>query len=267
MTAIVQSLATEASFRRDARPFLGFGTLVRKEVQDWVRGRRGLIVALVSIATSIFTTLIPVIAKATTEPGQTPEFSLDPTANVLFGWSGMNVALVLVLATMSLIAIERDRGTLAWSLTKPVSRAAVLAAKWVAAFGVLGLLAIVTPLAIQVGVATIVYGGLPDLAVVAGFGALYLTVPAFFVTLTVALGAVVPSTPGVAALAFLVLFLPAAVAGFVPAVDPYLPTNMHLWALSVVQGQPAPVSLPVAWAVSIVILALGAKLAFDRQEF
>ena len=39
-------------------------------------------------------------------------------------------------------------------------------------------------------VATVVYGGLPDLATIGLFGALYLTVPAFYIALTVALGTV-----------------------------------------------------------------------------
>jgi ABC-2 type transport system permease protein len=250
---------------RDARPLLGFTTFFRKEIQDWVRGRRGLVVALVSVAIGLLTVSIPLITMATGESPE-PALSLDPTANVLFGWSGQTAGLVLVLATMGLLSIERDQGTLAWSLTKPVSRTSILLAKWSAAFLALSLVTVVLPLVVQGAVATVAYGAVPDLGIVGSFALLYLSVPALYVTLTIALGAVVSSTAGVAGIAFLLMFLPMAVAGFVPAVNEYLPTNIQAWALATAQGDAAPWTVPAAWAASIVVLVVIAKLGFDRHE-
>jgi ABC-type transport system involved in multi-copper enzyme maturation permease subunit len=92
-----------------------------------------LIIAGVSIAGAVFMTLIPFIAKATNEAEAAGLNSMDPTANVLLGWTGQTVAFIVVVATMALLSSERDRGTLAWSLTNPVSPTSIIAAKLVAA--------------------------------------------------------------------------------------------------------------------------------------
>ena len=89
---------------------------------------------------------------------------------------------------MSLLSGERDRGTLAWSLTLPVSPTSILAAKWLAAVLVFAVVAIAVPLTISSVVAIFVYGGLPNLATVGLFGVLYIAVPAFYVALALALG-------------------------------------------------------------------------------
>lgn len=268
MTAIAPATAVDVRDRGSAGPFAGFKTLFGKEIQDWVRGRRGIVVAIAAIGIGLFTVLIPFVVKASTQLGSAPELSLDPTANVLLGWTkNQSAALVLVLATMSLLTIERDRGTLAWTLTKPVSRTAVLVAKWSAAFVALSVLVVVVPLAVQTVVATIAYGGVPDLLTIARVGLLYLTVPALWVTLTLAVGTVVPSTAGVAGIAFLVMFVPSTLAGFMPAIRDYLPTDIATWAVSTAQGQPAPGTVVLAWIAGLALLGVVAKVAFDREEF
>ena len=123
---------------------------------------------------------------------------MDPTDNVLLGWAGMTMAVVALLASMSLLSGERDRGTLAWSLTLPVSPTSVLAAKWLAAILALTVVTILAPLGVSVAVATVAYGSLPDLGTVGLFAAVYIAVPAFYVSLTLALSTVVKGTAGIA---------------------------------------------------------------------
>ena len=113
---------------------------------------------------------------------------MDPTVNVLMSWSGLTFAIVAVLATMGLVSTERDRGTLGWNLTNPVSPSSILAAKWTAAVLVYGLVGVVAPLVVSTIVATVAYGSVPDLGTVGLFALLYLTVPAFYIGLMIALG-------------------------------------------------------------------------------
>ena len=81
---------------------------------------------------------------------------------------------------MSLLLAERDSGTLAWTISKPVSRTSVLVSKWLTATLVLWVAAVVIPLAITTALVTVLYG-LPDLAIVIALGVTLITVPAFFV--------------------------------------------------------------------------------------
>ena len=104
-------------------------------------------------------TLIPFIAEATHEAESAGLLSHDPTANVLLGWTGQTVALIAILATMALLSTERDRGTLGWTLTNPVSPTSVISAKFVVAFVVFVATAVLLPMLVSVGLATVLYGG------------------------------------------------------------------------------------------------------------
>jgi len=266
MTA--QSVALEPTLAGGgrARPFLGFGTVLRKELTEWFRGPKALIVAGISIVGAVFMTLIPFIARATDEAEQAGLLTMDPTANVLLGWTGQTVALITVVATMALLSTERDRGTLAWTMTNPVSPTSIIAAKFVSAFAVLTLTAIVLPLLVSIGLATAVYGAVPDLRVVGTFAILFLSLPAFYIALTVGFGTAIKSTAGVAGAAFAVMFVPQVVAGLVPIVNELSPTSIGSWAMAVAKGEPTSALTPVGWLVSMFVLVVGAKLIFDRQE-
>ena len=245
--------------------FLGFGTVFRKELAEWVRGRRAVIVGGVSVVFASLTTMVAFIVPSD-NPGAAA-LSMDPTINVLSGWNGLTFAIVVVLATMSLVSTERDKGTLGWTLTNPVSPTSILAAKWAAAMVVYGLVGVFVPIAISVGVATIVYGGLPDLGTVAFFAALYLTVPAFFIGLMIALGTGVKSTAGIAAIGFLVMFLPSGVGALLPIVNEASPTSIGAWAMAIATGAPASILTLGSWIVSMAVLGIGAKVVFEREEF
>jgi ABC-2 type transport system permease protein len=245
--------------------FLGFGTVLRKEIREWVRGRRALVVGGVALASAIFTTVIPFIVGASGETGG-PPLSMDPTANVLLGWGGSTVAVMALLASMSLLSGERDRGTLAWGLTMPVSPTSILAAKWVAAVVVFSIVAIFVPLALSSGISTVVYGGLPDLAKVGSFAALYVTLPAFYIALALALGTIVKSTGGIAGIGFVVMFLPSVIGAVLPIAAEATPTAIGGWAMAVATGAPASTLTLGAFLASMVILVIAAKVIFDRQE-
>ena len=264
------SIAVSPPAKRAARGgmFLGFGTVLRKELTEWKRGRAALIIGGVSIASAIFTTVIPFIVKASGEAAQGPALSMDPTANVLLGWrGGQTVAVIAVLATMALLSAERDRGTLAWNMTNPVSPTSIIASKFVAAMLVIGVAAVLVPLAVSVAVASIAYGAVPDLATVGLFGLLFLTLPMFYVALTIALGTFVKSTAGVAGLAFAVMFVPPLFGGLLPIVNEVSPTSIGTWAMAAATGAGASTLTLAGWAASMAVLVVGAKLIFDRQEF
>jgi ABC-type transport system involved in multi-copper enzyme maturation permease subunit len=247
-------------------PFLGLGTVIRKESTEWVRGPKALIILGLSVLGAIFMTLIPFIAEATKEASSAGLLSHDPTTNVLIGWTGQTVAVIAILATMALVSTERDRGTLGWTLTNPVSPTSVISAKLVVAFVIFTATAILLPMLVSIGLATVVYGGLPDMRVIGTFLVLFLALPAFYITLTIALGTAVKSTVGVAGIAFAVLFLPQAIGGLLPIVSELSPTSIGSWAMLVAKGEPASMLTPIGWAISMVILLVGAKLVFDRQE-
>jgi ABC-2 type transport system permease protein len=267
MTA--QSVVVEPTSAQPSRGglFLGFGTVFRKEVTEWLRGRRAIVVGIVSILSVAFTTLVPFVVRATGQASSGPPLTMDPTANVLYGWGGQTIQIIALLATMSLLSVERDRGTLAWNLANPLSRTSVITAKFGAALLAVAILAVLLPIGVSVGIASVAYGGLPDLGTIGPFAVLYLTVPAFWIALTVALGTFIKSAAGIAGIGFAVMLLPSLVAGLLPIVNEVSPTSIGAWALATATGHPASALTLAGWLVSMAVLAIGAKLVFDRQEF
>jgi ABC-2 type transport system permease protein len=258
--------ATVTTPRNDGL-FLGFRTAFGKELIEWLHGPKVPIVAVLSSVIAILTTLATRMELGAADAGDIIDASRDPTFNALIGLTAQGVGLFAIIATMTLISVERDRGTLGWSLTNPVSPTSILAAKYVASMIVFSLAAVVLPMIASVVAATVAYGTLPDLATVAVYTLLFLAVPAFFLAMTIGLGTGIRSTAGIAAIALAVLFLPQLLGGFVPHLNEFSPTSIGRWAQAVVVGDPAPMSVPIAWAISMVAIVVGAKVVFDRQEF
>jgi ABC-type transport system involved in multi-copper enzyme maturation permease subunit len=263
-SATIESPVSVAHHPRRAGTFLGFGTVFRKEIAEWLRGRRALVVGLVSVAVALLTTAISgLVGEA---PAGTPPLPTDPTTNVLLGWVGLTFQIFALLATIALLTGERDRGTLAWNLSNPVSPTSVIAAKWTSALLVYAVVGVVIPLALSSALATIVYGSVPELATIGSFAGLYLTVPAFYIGLTVFLGTFVKSTAGIAGIGFAVMFLPSVIGSLLPIVKQVSPTEIGTWAMAVATGEGASALTLAGWAVSMAVLAIAAKIIFDRQE-
>jgi ABC-2 type transport system permease protein len=122
--------------------------LLRKELREMVRGNRLLVVGAVFLILGIIS---PLTAKYTPEllkalgTGQqgvqitfpTPTVA-DAIAQYLKNVAGTGI-FVAILLPMGMVAREKERGTAAFVLTKPVSRAAFLAAKLVALLALLGI--------------------------------------------------------------------------------------------------------------------------------
>jgi hypothetical protein len=95
---------------------------------------------------------------------------------------------------------------------------------------------------------------------------LYLALPAFYIALTVGLGSAIKTTAGVAGVAFAVMFVPQLLGGLAPIVAELSPTSIGTWAVSAAKGEPASMLTPISWAISMIVLLVGAKLVFERQE-
>lgn len=125
---------------------VGFGAFLRKELREALRSKRLLVVSVVFL---LFGIISPVTAKYTPEllkligTGQagvtitfpTPTVA-DAIAQYLKNVAGTGI-LVALLLPMGMVAREKERGTAAFALTKPLSREAFLAAKLVALLAML----------------------------------------------------------------------------------------------------------------------------------
>jgi ABC-type transport system involved in multi-copper enzyme maturation permease subunit len=247
--------AAQASLGRPR--LLGLRNLVRKDLSEWVHGKRPWIVMAVTTTVFAFATANAWISdwavrSLPAEPGDGPAkaVSMLPLDNVLFAIGTQFIALAVIFATMSLLIAERDSGTLAWTISKPVSRTSVLVSKWLTATLILWVAAVVVPLAVTTVLATVLYG-LPDLGTVVILGVTLITVPAFFVAVALAAGTLVPSQAAVGAIGMAVFAAPLIIAGIVPVLAPFFPGSIFDWVVGFSLGAPSSLVTPIAWLVGL----------------
>ena len=251
---------------------LGFRPLVRKDLAEWAHGPRAWVVLIV---TATFMALSAanawlnawVVANVPTDPSVArAPMSMVPFDNVMTAVGSQIFVIVAIFASMSLLIVERENGSLAWLASKPVARGGIWAAKALAAISVLWVAAAIVPLVITAAVVTVLYGApsiVPLIGVVVGAGATI----ALFVTVVLAASTVVSSQPAVAAIGIAVMILPTIVAGILPIqIEPYLPTSILGWAVGLGLGADVGVATPVAWAVSMAALVAFAVGRMERLE-
>ena len=248
---------------------MGFGQFFRKEVAEWWASRRALIIFFITSLLVAGTTVAPWLQAtfpAADGSGSAAPLSLDPTLNLVGANWVQWLVYIPILASMGLVAGERDKGTLAWSLSKPISRTALLAAKWTAGTLVYALAGVILPMVVAVGIATLAYGSVPDPAITAGFAVALLTLPAFYIALSIAVGTRISSQAGVAGIAVALSFSPALVGMFAPGLAQALPPSMGPWSLAWAGGG-APGWITLAgWGIGMSVVAAFAVASFRRAE-
>jgi ABC-2 type transport system permease protein len=250
----------------------GLGPLLRKEVLEQWRTLRLPVIAtiflLVGLSSPLLARFTPEILKAVggdqfqiVLPTPTAADAVDQLAKNLGQFGG----LIAVLLTMGAVATEKERGTAALILTKPVSRGAFLGAKLVAT----GL-----TLALSVAIATagawfytlVLFEPLPLPGVAAGAVLQWLTLMAW-ASITFVGSTLTRSSLAAAGLG-IVAFIVVGILGVLPGVGRFLPTGIGGPARFLALGIPGPdpVGPTVATLVLIGVAALVAWLAFRRQE-
>jgi ABC-type transport system involved in multi-copper enzyme maturation permease subunit len=242
----------------------GFRPFLRKEVFEWWQRRAALVTFLVVSGLGIVGTLATRIDELA--GGVPTAAELDPTANVLNAQFDQWILFAGIFASIGMLITERVTGTLAWTLSKPISRSSVLVAKWFGALIMLIAFAVILPLAVSVAVATWSYGGVPDLATVARFGLVLIALPAFFVALNLAVATRIDSQAAVAAIAFAVVGAPYLIGSFVPGVAELWPTSIAAMAAPFAIGEPANLPTVASWAISLVVIGLAGLLIFNRED-
>ena len=104
------------------------------------------------------------------------------------------------------------------------------------------------------GLATVLYGPAGvDAFVFAAIGVAASI--AFMVAVVLAASTVVANQAAVAAIGFVVFFLPQLLASLLPVdISPFLPTSILGWAMGPVIGAEVGFVTPIAWAVSVIAL-------------
>ncbi len=242
----------------------GFANLLRKDIREWLATPRALTTAVGVITFTTMATISPWLAQ---QRGMR-DVSRVVDATTGFGGAGWLVLIpaIAALATLAIMVGERDRGTLAWSLSKACSREAFLAAKLASGIGMFTVVGIVVPMVPAIVAATLAYGSVPDPASVALVFLGTFALSAMFVTLTVTISVLAWSQAAAAVAALGTLLGAQAISSIFPEVHDYLPTSIGEWLTRLAVDGPDGVATPIAYAIALVGLLLIARRAFARVE-
>ena len=250
-----------------------FRTLLAKEFREQWRTWKMIVFLAVFLITGIIS---PVLAKYTPEllkmipnlPAglaniiPTPTLA-DSVAQYLKNTEQFGILLVILL-TMGVMAQEKERGTAAMLLTKPVSRSAVVLAKWLAG------MSIVVAGLIADGLACLAYTAVLFEPIPFGaFWALNLLLLVYLgVYLTVALMAsTLARTQTIAAVGGFGGLIVLAILGSIPRLSDYMPGQLANWGNSLVLKGDANAWPALGVSAGIIVLALViACLRFEREE-
>ena len=249
-----------------------FFAALRKEIFEQWRTYRLLICAVVL---GFFGMTSPLLAKFTPEilkavPGADAYAGLVPTPTVVDAYAQYikNMAqfglLLALLITMGAVAVEKEKGTAAMMLVKPLPRQSFLLAKFaVLAVSFSGAIALA-------GLAAwyytwLLFGPL-DLLPWLGLNALILAYVLVHVAVTLFFSVVARSAAAAGGMAFGVLMV-LAILGAIPVVGEWLPSRLPGWGAALAIGHSAPAWPALAVSVGIAVVALaGAVAVFERQE-
>jgi len=254
---------------------MNFPVLLGKELREQWRTYRFLAIAVVFVAfagllSPITAKLAPELLKSlTSSAGQTISIQLpEPTAADAIAQFLKNLTqigvIALILVAMGTVALERERGTAATVLSKPVSRLSFLLAKFAA---------LTLTFAISLALAalacwyyTVVLFGSLDAGLflrLSLLAALYLWV---WLAVTFLCSALFKSQVAAGGLAF-GLYVGASLLGIVPQLQDYLPGALIEGAGRLSVGAPADVSRAVVVSLVVVALCLlAAWRVFEQHE-
>jgi ABC-2 type transport system permease protein len=257
----------------------GFGNMLAKELGEWFHTRRWLwqLVIWVGILDGIiafFLFVLPALqAVFPGIPTQEQVFAgLPPAVGALVHYFSMVIMTgtigAIILAQDEIIQ-EKQSGTAAWILSKPVARPAFILTKLLS--NTIGALIFIVALPGLIALGEIYLAThqlVPLLPFLAGAGVALLAL-FFYVSLVILLGVLFESRGPVLGIAFGIMWGGMILRNFLPQSLYVLPFGMDGIALGVVQGIPLPamlVSEVISTAILSIVFVLTALWRFQRTE-
>ena len=247
----------------------GFANLLGNENRMWWGTRKWLVHLLLWLI--VLNGLILLIGLADAEDINNPFKLYETLTQVLFQVGMFATAIGVVTTAQGAIVREKQLGTAAWVLSKPVSRSAFVLAKFVAYAISFVSLAILIPSAIFYGQSLLLAGHAPELGVfLAGLGIMVVHT-LFYLALTLLLGTLFNTRGPISGIAMGLLFIGFLPPNLVPqALLLALPWTLKESAVGLVMGS----ALPAIWIIPVVATTLWivvflavALWRFGREEF
>jgi ABC-2 type transport system permease protein len=249
----------------------GFGSLFHKELRRWWGTWHWLMQILVwlLLINGMFVLIVwvvpPLVAAEAAQTGQ-PAEELPGGMEVFVVFHGMLGAIGSIVLAQSAIISERESGTAAWVLSKPVSRGAFILTKFLSdSLGVF-----ITLVVVQVGVVYVLdwtATGVPgSVGRYIGASVLLTLNLLFYLAFALMLGTYFRSRGPILGVALAFLFLQYQLTQF--GLVTFAPGWLPILALSIIQGGSLPFIAPIISTIILIPLLIATAIwCFNREEF
>lgn len=253
----------------------GFGNLLGNELHQWFGTRRWIIHLLIWVVPINALIAIAMIEIVTGNPpaGAPPDLTarLGEVFQVFFVLGGLATGIGIITATQGAIIREKQLGTAAWVMSKPISRAAFILAKLAANAATFFLLAIAIPALVLYLQMTLIWH-YPQAVLPFALGlAVYTLHFLFYLALTVLLGTLFAARGAVTGIGMASLVGGLILPNFLPEwVLSVMPWGLPRASFALTIGQTLPPQIVTAliltatWILVFIVVALW---RFGREEF
>jgi ABC-2 type transport system permease protein len=265
--------ARGALLPRPDRAWLGgFGNMLGKELGDWFGTRRWLVqtIAWLVIINGLMAFIMFIVPLIDPSEQVAPSEQVGLGLGLYFAFSALLGGIGMVILTQDEIIQEKQTGTAAWILSKPVSRSSFILTKLLSNF--VGALIFILAIPGAVAYAELYlasHQAFPIVPYLMGVGVILLAL-VFYLTLVIMLGALFEQRGPVLGIALGLLIGGLIASQFSPQVSYILPVAMQDIAGALAQGQPLPtvaISQLIATTVWIILFIGVALRRFGRLEF
>jgi ABC-2 type transport system permease protein len=252
----------------------GFGNMLGKELGEWFKTRRWLWQSLIWMViingfVALLLFVIPQVDPAGAQAEENPPLEVMGMT-MFFSLAVVAGSIGAIILSQDEIIQEKQSGTAAWVLSKPVARRSFILTKLLSNLTgslifIVGLPALITLVEIYLAVGH----GIPLVPYLAGSGIVLLAL-IFYLSLVIMLGVLFEQRGPVMGIAFGVMFGGLIAAQFAPQLAYALPLTMDRIALAVAQGQALgdieifQIAATAGWSILFTLVALW---RFQRTEF
>ena len=266
----------------------GFAALFRKENYLWWRTSRWVVQILVwlLIANGILFSVIEIAPHMEKAPGTSAAQSASPAGvnqgsmdiyglNVFLKMAGVTLAIGVVILGQGAMIDEKQSGTAAWVLSKPISRMAFIVAKVIShAIGILATMAVAQGGIAYLMIYFVTGKTLPVLPYAGAIGLLFVSL-LFWLSLTILLSTLSNMRGFVIGVPLIFILGYTLFTDLLPWTGNYMPWNLttaigadrQAIGVSLVTGQPLSSLMPLwtclAWCLLFTVIAIW---RFQREE-
>jgi ABC-2 type transport system permease protein len=251
--------------------FAGFGNLMQKELYRWWGTRRWwtqILVWLIVIngTLALLLWVVPILSQQETARSGEEIEALPPGRELFAAFHGLLGVIGVIIIAQSGIVGERQSGTAAWILSKPVSRSTFILTKFVSdSLGIF--VTVVVAQAIVAYLLEWAATGIPSsVGRYAGASALLTLNLLFYLAFVLMLGTFFRSRGSILGMSFGFFFFQYLLTEL--GIGTFLPGWLPTLAMEFIAGRPLPSITPIITTVILIAACIAAAIwRFGQEEF